>query len=78
MDEYIPMTEFCKLTGYKRQTVYNKIHRKEFELGKHFVKPTRKKILFIREQIKIWLDGNSPPAIEKPEVRDTPESRISI
>lgn len=78
MDEYIPITEFCKLTGYKKQTVYNKIYRKELELGKHYVKPSRKKILFKRAPIRKWLEGGSSPATKNSEARQTPQSRICI
>ena len=78
MDEYIPIAEFCKLTGYKRQTVYNKIYRKEFKLGKHYVKPSRKKILFKRTPIRKGLEGGSSPDSGKPEARHAPQSRIFI
>ena len=78
MDEYITINEFCKLTGYKKQTVYNKIHRRELELGKHYVKPTRKKILFKREEIRRWLEGESVPIALNEEVGYSHSSRIEI
>ena len=78
MDEYIPITEFCRLTGYKKQTIYNKIHKKELQLGKHYVKPTRKKILFKRGPIRKWLEGEASPAPRNPKTRETAQSRICI
>jgi len=72
------MEEFCRVTGYKRQTIYNKIHRKELELGKHYTKPTRKKILFKRGPILEWLEGEFPSTPESREARDTTRGRISI
>lgn len=78
MDEYMSMTEFCKLTGYKQQTVYNKIYRREFQFGKHYIKPTRKKILFKREEIRRWLEGESISTPESPIVRDATQGRINI
>ena len=77
MDEYITIAEFCRLTGYKRQTVYNKIHRNKLKLGWHYIKPTRKKILFKRGPIRKWLEGDSAPVTHN-HVDHTTQSRIDI
>ena len=78
MDEYMSMTAFCRLTEYKPQTVYNKIYRKELQLGKHYIKPTRKKILFKVEEIRKWLEADSSPVTQDPETRDMSESWINV
>jgi len=43
-----------------KQTIYNRIHGGKFTIGKHFVKPTPKKILFRWSQIEVWLGETSP------------------
>ena len=78
MDEYLSMTEFCKLTRYKPQAVYNLIYRKELQLGKHYIKPTRKKILFKVEEIRKWLEGDSSLVTQDPETGEMSESWIDI
>ena len=40
---------------YKKQTLYNMIHKKIFVLGYHYIKPTPKKVLFRSEAMLEWL-----------------------
>ena len=54
-DEYLDIGELCDRIKYKKQTIYNRIHRKEFVLGKHYLKPNRKKLLFKWSEILKWL-----------------------
>ncbi len=55
MEELITVEQLAKLTGYSKQTIYNKINKEEFILGIHYLKPTRKKILFMASAIQQWL-----------------------
>ena len=57
MEDYISITEMCKRTNYARQTVYNKISKKEFVLNIHYIKPNKKKVLFIWSALEKWLRG---------------------
>jgi len=59
MEEYLTTDELCERIKYQRQTVYNLIHKKIFIQGKHFLKPTPKKILFRWSEIKTWI-GEDP------------------
>ena len=59
MEEYLTKDELCDRIKYQRQTVYNLIHRKVFIQGKHFFKPTPKKILFKWSEIQTWI-GEDP------------------
>jgi excisionase family DNA binding protein len=56
--EYVTVREVTHLLKYSERTIYNKIHKKEFRLHEHFVKPTPKKILFKRSAIMRWLEGD--------------------
>jgi len=64
MEEYLTSQEFCSRIKYSKQTVYNKIFKKEFVLGEHYIKPSRKKLLFIWSAIQAWMEGNQPPEDE--------------
>jgi predicted DNA-binding transcriptional regulator AlpA len=55
-EEYLDMNELCNRIKYKKQTIYNKIYKKEFIIGKHYKKPSKKKLLFILPEIENWLD----------------------
>lgn len=74
MEEYINAEELSLRIKEKKQTIYNRIYKKEFILGIHYVKPTPKKLLFKWNAIISWLEGSSqaietrqiPPAIDRP------------
>ncbi|MEZ4528366.1 MAG: helix-turn-helix domain-containing protein [Desulfobacterales bacterium] len=54
-EEYLTVRELSEKTRFSPQTIYNKISRGEFEPGKHYVKPSRKKVLFKVSAINEWL-----------------------
>jgi hypothetical protein len=64
MEEYLTTDELCGRIKYQKQTIYNLIHRKVFVAGKHFLKPTPKKILFKWSEIQTWI-GEDPGLIQK-------------
>ena len=76
MEEYLTIDELCGRIKYRKQTVYNLIHRKVFILGKHFLKPTPKKILFKWSEIKAWIGECFPPDPE-PNRASPPENTFS-
>ena len=56
MEEYLTTDELCDRIKYQRQTIYNLIHRRVLLPGKHFFKPTPKKILFKWSEIQAWIE----------------------
>jgi predicted DNA-binding transcriptional regulator AlpA len=58
MEEYLTVKELSQRVKLAVQTIYNFIHEEKFILGKHYLKPTPKKILFKWSEIKEWMgDG---------------------
>ena len=71
-EEYLTMEELCQRIKFSKQTVYNWIYQGKFRLGVHYLKPSRKKILFKWLAIKSWLEGNSiQSAVSPPENVET-------
>ena len=56
---YLTTDELSKKIKYAEQTLYNAIHSQVFQLGVHFIKPSRKKILWIWPEIEKWLTEKS-------------------
>jgi predicted DNA-binding transcriptional regulator AlpA len=57
-DEYLAPDEVCRRTTYSKQTIYNKVCDGTFKLGVHYVKPTKRKLLFKWSAIVAWLEGS--------------------
>jgi len=57
------MEELCERIKFSRQTVYNWIYQGKFRLGVHYLKPSRKKILFKWSEIKSWLEGDAVQSV---------------
>ena len=57
MEEYINAAELAARIKEKKQTIYNRIYKKDFLLGIHYVKPTPKKLLFKWNAIVSWLEN---------------------
>ena len=55
MEEYLTVKELSQRVKMAVQTIYNFIHEEKFILGKHYLKPTPKKILFKWSEIKEWM-----------------------
>ena len=55
MDEYLTVNELSARIKYSKQSLYNLIHKGSLVLGKHYLKPTPKKILFKWSEIQIWI-----------------------
>ena len=61
MDEYLTITELSARIKFSKQSLYNLIHKGTFVLGRHYLKPTRKKILFKWSEILAWMGESSAP-----------------
>ena len=59
VEEYLTVRELSQRIKLSKQTIYNFIHDKKFTIGKHYLKPTPKKILFKWSQIEVWLGETS-------------------
>ena len=55
MEEYLTVDELSARIKFSRQSLYNLIHKGTFILGKHYLKPTPKKVLFKWSEILIWI-----------------------
>jgi predicted DNA-binding transcriptional regulator AlpA len=56
MEEYLTIDELSNRIKFSKQTLYNFIYEGTFVLGKHFLKPTPKKILFKWSAIQAWME----------------------
>jgi len=61
MDEYLTISELSARIKFSKQSLYNLIHKGTFVLGRHYLKPTRKKILFKWSEILAWMGEPSAP-----------------
>jgi predicted DNA-binding transcriptional regulator AlpA len=59
MEEYLTVKELSDRIKFSKQTLYNFIHKRTFDLNKHYVKPTPKKILFKWSEIKKWMEQSA-------------------
>lgn len=57
-EQYLTVKELSIKIKYSRQTIYNMIHQQHFVKGKHYIKPSRKKILFLWSAIHNWLNSS--------------------
>ena len=74
-DEYFTIDEISSKIKFSKQSIYNLIHKKTLILGKHYFKPTPKKLLFKWDAIKAWIErDDSSPSKEA----DTPKPNINI
>jgi len=68
MEEYLTVSELSEKIKYSRQSLYNLIHKGTFVLGKHYLKPTPKKVLFKWKEIRVWMgDDRQYHETPKPE-----------
>ena len=55
MEEYFTVDELSETIKFSKQTLYNLIHKGIFILGKHYLKPSPKRILFKWSEIQAWM-----------------------
>jgi len=51
-DKYLTTKEVSIKYKYAEQSIYNMIHRGKLRLGVHYIKPSRRKVLFIASAIQ--------------------------
>lgn len=60
MQEYLTTEELSKLIKMSPGTIRNKVSQGAFKLNVHYVKPSTRKLLFVRSAINDWLYGKTP------------------
>jgi predicted DNA-binding transcriptional regulator AlpA len=69
MDEYLTIDELSSRIKYTKQSLYNMVSKNIFILGKHYFKPTPKKILFKWSEIQAWIEGPIDPNDGTPAIK---------
>ena len=59
MEEYLTTTELSKRIKMAPGTIRNLVWKEEFKENTHYLKPTRRKLLFVWSQVEEWLYRNS-------------------
>lgn len=54
-ETYLNTKEVCEMIKYKPQSVYNLINKGELVLGKHYLKPSSRKLVFIQSAMLEWM-----------------------
>ena len=57
-EEYLTVKELSEKIKFSKQSLYNLIHKGTFVLGKHYLKPTPKKVLFKWTEIRGWMGAS--------------------
>lgn len=71
-DQFLTVKELSARIKYSQQTIYNMIHQGQFVRGEHYVKPGRKKVLFLWSAICKWLESRE---VSGNEIQQTSASR---
>jgi hypothetical protein len=66
MEEYLTTAELSKRIKMAPGTIRNLVWRQEFKENTHYLKPTRRKLLFVWSQVEEWLYRNSCESYPKP------------
>jgi len=77
MEDYFTVDELSSKIKYSKQSLYNLIYKKTFILGKHYFKPTPKKILFKWPAIQAWIEGTPDPNDGTPANKSTKANTCS-
>jgi predicted DNA-binding transcriptional regulator AlpA len=82
-ETYLTVKELSEKIKYSQQSIYNMIHKGIFIKGTHYIKPSRKKVLFLWTEVHAWLESPKEENVEiqKPihiETIQTNKSLINI
>ena len=64
-EEYLTVAELSTRIKFSRQTIYNMISTKKLVKGRHYVKPSRKKVLFTWSNMRAWLEDQNEVTAEQ-------------
>ena len=74
-EQFLTVKELGERIKYSQQTIYNMIHQGAFVRGEHYVKPGRKKVLFLWSAICKWLESKE---VQGHGTQQTTKSIINI
>lgn len=55
MEKYLTVAELSKIIKLSPGTIRNMVWKKTFVEGKHYIKPTSRKLLFVWSAVESWL-----------------------
>ncbi len=70
-EEYLTTDQLCERIQYRKQTIYNMIYNGDLIQGKHFLKPTPKKLLFKWSEMEVWLGEVPVPEVERKTISNS-------
>ena len=76
MEKYLTVKELSIKIKFSTQSLYNLIHKGTFVLGKHYLKPTPKKVLFKWTEIREWM-GEPLHSQERPDAKNCSYESVS-
>lgn len=56
-ERYLTVRELSEKIKYSQQSIYNMMHTKTFVRGEHYIKPSRKKVLFLWSAVHRWMES---------------------
>jgi hypothetical protein len=66
-EEYLTVAELSKRIKFSKQTIYNMISARKLVKGQHYVKPSKKKVLFTWSNMLAWLEDQNDVTDEQGE-----------
>ena len=75
-EEYLTVKELSEKIKFSKHSLYNLIHKGTFVLGKHYLKPTPKKVLFKWTKIREWM-GEPLHSQERPDTKNCSYESVS-
>jgi predicted DNA-binding transcriptional regulator AlpA len=81
--QYLTVKELSDKIKFSQQSIYNMIYKGVFIKGTHYIKPSRKKVLFLWTAVHAWLESPGGETVEiqkttKTETTKTNKSLINI
>lgn len=79
-ETYLTVEELSEKIKYSQQSIYNMIHKGVFIKGTHYIKPSRKKVLFLWTAVHTWLESPKEETVEiqKPLHTETTKTNKSL
>ena len=63
-ERYLTIKELSGKIKFSQQSIYNMIHKEVFIRGEHYIKPSRKKVLFLWSAVHEWLEAHRESTTE--------------
>ena len=76
--QYLTVKELSEKIKFTQQSIYNMIHRGVFIKGTHYIKPSRKKVLFLWTAVYAWLESPGEVTVEIQKTVQTTKTNKSL